>query len=88
MWFCRSGFGPGPSKPTGTVDPAANGEAGPNEMSAKNVVTTYMTTRAQATSGSSRRDRNRRATAAVKTTRTRTHSRIEPSRALHIAATL
>ena len=88
MWFCSNGLGPGPSKPTGTVAPGANGDAGPKLTRAKNVMTTYMTTKAQATSSSSRRLANRRATPPVKSARTITQSKIEPSKALHIAATL
>ena len=72
----------------GADRPTANGFAGPKATSAKKAHTANITTSAQATSASSRRLRNRHATAAVKPASTTTHSRIEPSRALHIAATL
>src|SRR5690606_1641332 len=88
MWFCSNGFGPCPSKPNGTGGPASNGLAGPKLTSPKKALTTNMTTNAQPTSSSSMRLRNRHATAAVKPASTSTQSRIEPSSALHIAATL
>ncbi len=87
-WFCSKGLGPWPSKPGPTAGPAANGFAGPKATSAKKAHTANITTSAQPTSASSSRLRNRHATAAVKPASTTTHSRIEPSRALHIAATL
>ena len=51
-------------------------------------MTTNITTSAQPTSGSSVRLRKRHPTAAVKPARITTHSRIEPSSADHMAATL
>ena len=66
----------------------ANGSAGPKLSRAKNAITTNITTSAQPTSGSSVRLRKRQPTAAVNPARISTHSRIEPSRADHIAATL
>ncbi len=54
----------------------------------KNAATTNITSSAPATSGSLRRARNLRATCTVKPERMSTQSRIEPSRADHIVATL
>ena len=71
-----------------TASPAANGLAGPKLTSAKKAHTTNITTSAHATSSSSTRLRKRNATAAVNPARIKTHSRIEPSSALHIAAML
>ncbi len=86
MWFCSNGLGPGPL--VTPVAPASNGFAGPKLNSAKNAITTNITTSAQPTSGSSVRARKRQPTAAVNPARISTHSRIEPSNADHIAATL
>ena len=66
----------------------ANGSAGPKLSRAKNAITTNITTSAQPTSGSPVRLRKRQPTAAVKPASTTTHSRIEPSSADHMAATL
>ena len=65
-----------------------NGSAGPKLSRAKNAITTNITTSAHPTSGSSVRRRKRQPTAAVNPARITTHSRIEPSSADHIAATL
>ena len=86
MWFCSSGFGPGPD--VTPIAPWANGSAGPKVRAAKNADTTNITINAQPTSTSSLRVRNRQATAAVNTASVRAQSRIEPSSADHIAATL
>ena len=86
MWFCSSGFGPGPLvTPTA---PLANGSAGPRLIMAKNAVITNITMSAHPTNGSSVFFRNRQATAAVKPASTSAHSKIEPSSADHIAAKL
>jgi hypothetical protein len=68
--------------------PLANGSAGPKLRRAKNAKTMNITASAQPTSGSSVRRRKRQATAAVYPARSTTQSRIEPSRADHIAAML
>ncbi len=86
MWFCSSGFGPGPLVMPGA--PGANGSAGPKLSNAKKAKTTNITISAHPTSTSSVRLRNRQATAAVNPASVSTQSRIEPSSADHIAAKL
>ena len=87
MWFCSSGFGPGPS--VTPARPAANGSAGPKLSRAKNAVDDEHHDQRPADErvvGALRGSAT--PTAAVNPARTSTHSRIEPSSADHIAATL
>jgi hypothetical protein len=85
-WFCRSGLGPGPS--SGGSASTRNGLAGPSMSPKKNRHTTNITIMAHATSGSFRRSRNFTTTATVKPARISPQSRIDPSRAAHMVATL
>ena len=64
MWFCRSGFGPGPSKPGGGTF-AWNGLAAVSMRAKKNTAIVNSVIIAHATSGSSRRLRNLLATTAM-----------------------
>ncbi len=84
---CSNGLGPGPLKP-GAGLKTRNGLAGPISSPKKNRQVTNITSRAHPTSGSSRRLRNFWPTANVYPDRNSTHSRIEPSRADHIPATV
>ena len=86
MWSWSSAFGPGPS--VTPLGPTRNGLAGNAIRRKKKKPTANITAIAQPTSASSRRVRNRHATAAVNPARTSTQSRIEPSSALHRAAKL
>ncbi len=87
MWFCSSGLGPGPSNPGGTVVDT-NGLVGPSNSRKKNRAIANSVTIAQPTSSSSMRLRKRHATDARYPDRMMTHSRIDPSSADHIVATL
>ncbi len=62
MWFCSSGFGPGPSKPSGGSK-LRNGSAGPTIRAKKKAAVRKIVTRAQPTRGSLSRSRNLRRTA-------------------------
>ncbi len=57
MWFCSSGFGPGPSVGM-TPCTSVNGLAGPSSRKKKNAATTNIVASAQPTSGSVSRLRN------------------------------
>ena len=86
MWFCNSGFGPGPSSTPGA--PVLNGLAGPSVSTKKNNMTTFMVANAQPTIGSFNRVRYFTTMPTVRHVSTRSHSKIEPSSALHTAVKL
>ena len=87
MCSWRSGFGPGPSYPSGTST-RVNGLAGPSTRRKKKRHTTNITSSAAPTRGSLSRLRKRRATWTVNPARMSAHRRIDPSSADHIVATL
>ena len=86
MWFCNSGFGPGPSSTPAA--PTANGFAGPNVKIKKKMPTKNMVATAQPTIGSVMRVRYLKTMPLVKHVRTSNHNKMEPSSALHTAVKL
>ena len=86
-WFCRRGFGPGPSVGTAPLT-RLNGLAGPASRRKKNAAMTRSTTSAHVTRGSLSRVRNQSRVATTYRARISVHRRIEPSSELHRLATL
>ncbi len=87
MWFCSSGFGPGPSVGM-TPFTVSNGFAGPIIRRKKNAATPSIVAIAQPTSGSVSRLRKWWVTTAMYPVRISDQRMIEPSSADHSAAKL